>query len=80
MEKVAFGNLSLDERNVAKIYNDGKYVVTYSGVYQVHYSSSQNLYYGVKIIEYTGIVKRGTYAILSAKEINEFIGKKILNE
>lgn len=80
MEVVKIGNVSMFKGEAKKIYDDKKYVCSYTGIYQVHYSVAQKSYYGHKVINYKGYARRGRYYIQSAKEINNVLGKTILNE
>ncbi len=57
-----------------------KYIVNYSGVYAIHYSTAQKQYYSRKVIDCKGMAKRGRFYIMTAETVNHIIGKKVLNE
>lgn len=81
MEKIIkVGNTEFTEPELEKIYTEKKYVVNYSGVYAIYYSTVQKQYYSRKVIDYKGIAKRGRFYVMTAKTINHIIGKKVLNE
>lgn len=72
------GGVELTEKEVAKIYESNKYIVSYSGVYQICYSNAQQRYTYIHIIRYKGIVSRGRFHVLTGKQINDILGKEIL--
>lgn len=77
---VKIGNVELYESEVQKLYEEKKYIATYSGVYQILYSNAQKKFYGLKIIEEKGIARRGRFYVMTPKEINKVLGKKVLIE
>ena len=77
---VKVSTTELYEDEALRIYNEGKYIVNYSGVWQLHYSTVQKRVYGTKIIDQKGISLRGRYHVMDAKTINDILGKKILLE
>lgn len=77
---VKIGNVQLLEKDVEKIYQEGKYICSYTGIFQIFYSQAQKMYYGQKIIDYKGYAKRGRFFIQTAKQINHVLGKKVLIE
>lgn len=72
------GGVKLSLIEVEEIYNNGLYVVTYGGVWQVNYSSAQRQYYGQMVIKEKGIAPRGRYSTMTGKAINKILGKTIL--
>lgn len=72
------GGVELTEKEVAEIYESGKYIVSYSGVYQVNYSNSQQRYTYIHVIREKGIVSRGRFHVLTGAQINDILGKEIL--
>lgn len=80
MEIIKIGTTELTRDAVSKIYDDEKYVVNYSGVWQICYSMAQNQYYGLKVISYRGLSKRGRFYVMSAGDINHVLGQEILAE
>ena len=77
---VKVGSTELTEQEVEKIYEEKKYVVSYSGVYAIYYSTTQKQYYSRKVIDCKGMAKRGRFYIMTAETVNHIIGKKVLNE
>lgn len=84
MEKIMkIGSVELTEAEAARLYADGKYILTYSKVYQIHYSVAQGCYYGTVIYSKPtrggcGFTRRGRFFAMSAREINEAIGVELL--
>lgn len=79
-EIIKIGNVELYESEVQKLYEEKKYIVTYSGVYQIFYSNAQKQFYGQKIINQKGIAARGRFYTMTAEAINHVLGEKILIE
>ena len=81
MERIIkVGSTEFTESDLEKIYTEKKYVVNYSGVYAIHYSTVQKQYYSRKVIDCKGMAKRGRFYIMTAETVNHIIGKKVLNE
>lgn len=81
MERIIkIGSTEFTESDLEKIYTENKYVVNYSGVYAIHYSTAQKQYYSIKVIDCKGMAKRGRFYIMTAETVNHIIGKKVLNE
>ena len=81
MEKIIkVGSTEFTESDLEKIYTEKKYIVNYSGVYAIHYSTAQKQYYSKKVVDCKGMAKRGRFFIMTAETINHIIGKKVLNE
>ena len=72
------GNLKITEEEAFSVYESGKYIATYTAVYQPHYSQAQQTVYFTAILTVKGIAPRGKFYILTAEEINKYIGKDIL--
>lgn len=80
MEKIIkIGNVELTESEAERIYNEGKYVCSYVGIFQIHYSNAQKTYYGSKVIDRKGYAGRGRFYIQSAEQVNYVLGKEILS-
>ena len=77
---IKIGNINFTEKELKKIYSSHKYICTYTGIFDIHYSTAQRQYYTRQVIQYKSYAKRGTYLLQTAKEINDTIGKKILIE
>lgn len=81
MERIIkIGSTEFTESDLEKIYTENKYVVNYSGVYAIHYSTAQKQYYSRQVIDCKGMAKRGRFYIMTAETVNHIIGKKVLNE
>lgn len=76
---VKIGRVELTENEVKKLYEEGKYICNYSGVWQIFYNENAG-FSGQLIIHYKGLASRGRFYALTAKEINNVIGKEILRE
>lgn len=72
------GTTELTEQDAIRIYENQKYIVNYSGVFQPHYSAAQKQVYFSKVINIKGIARRGRFYEMDAKTINHIIGKDIL--
>lgn len=79
-EIIKIGNVELYESEVQKLYEEKKYIVTYSGVYQIFYSNAQKRFYGHKVLNQKGIAARGRFYTMNAESINHVLGEKILIE
>lgn len=80
MELVKIGNIELTEEEAQEIYSEGKYVCSYTGIFQVNYSQVQKCFYGQKVVDYKGYAQRGRFYIQTASQINKVLGRKILRE
>ena len=73
------GNVELTKSEAEEIYNNKKYIVTSTAIYQPHFSVAQNQIYFTKIATIKGIVKRGRFYKLTAEEIDNILGYEYLN-
>lgn len=80
MEIVKIGNVELTREEAETIYTEGKYICSYTGIFQIHFSSAQNKFYGHKVINYKGYARRGCFYVQTAAQINHVLGQKILIE
>ena len=62
------------EQEVQKWYEEGRYIVTYNGVYQIFYSQAQQTYYTHPIIYENGMVCRGRFFAMTAEHVNKLLG------
>ena len=81
---VKCGSVELHPAQAQWLHEHQQYLISYRSVYYIHYSKAQGQYYGQKmyqapqsVINYT---KRGRYSYGSAKEVNRWLGFKLLNE
>lgn len=72
------GSTELTETECSAIRDGGKYIVNYSGVYQIEYSQAQRRYYGMKVYNNKGMTRRGRYHVMSGEEVNQLIGFELL--
>lgn len=77
---VKIGTVEMTEDEAWEIYENDKYIVTYSKIYQVFYSQAQKCLYGHVIYRSKGLSKRGRYHVFDGKYINELVGEKIVIE
>ena len=74
------GNFNFPENAAFKIYQDQKYILTYSHIYQLFYSSSSCFTYAQSIYYKQGLTPRGKYQILTGSEVNRLLGYQLVNE
>lgn len=80
MDKVVkIGTVEMYESEAQEIYEAGKYILTYSKVYTVDYSTAQKRFYG-RVVLNQGGARRGRHYIMTAKELNRLFGKMIFIE
>ena len=74
------GNVELSKEEAEEIYNNKKYVVTSTAIWQPHFSQAQNRIYFSKIADVKGMARRGRFYRMTAREINNVLKQKLLNE
>ena len=72
------GSVELTESEARNIYESGKYIVTYSRIYQVCYSQTQQKYYGLELYRNPGLAGRGRFHVMTAESINHLLGFELL--
>lgn len=72
------GTTELTEQDALRIYEDQKYIVNYSGVFQPHYSAAQKQVYFTKVINKKGIARRGRFYEMDAETVNNLLGREFL--
>ena len=84
MEIIKIGPVELSPNEAENLYNSGrKYLVTYTRIYQIHYSQAQRRFYGQEIFRAKpgcNYARRGRFYAFTAKEVNDLIDFKLLNE
>ncbi len=75
---VKIGTVELTEQEAEKLYFEKKYIVNYSGVYQLFYSAAQRRVYGQKIYSSKGLTKRGRFFAFTAEQVNRLIGIELV--
>ena len=68
------GTVKCTKQEAQKWYEEGKYIVTYSGVHQIFYSQAQQTYYTHHIIHKKGMVCRGRFFAVTAGRVNKLLG------
>lgn len=74
------GNVELAREEAEAIYTAKRYVVTSTAIWQPHFSQAQNKFYFTKIADIKGMARRGRFYKLTAKEINNILGRQLLIE
>ena len=84
MDIIKIGPVELSPQEAEKLYYSGeKYIVTFSRIYQIHYSQAQRRFYGQEIIRATpgnNYARRGRFHAYDAKDVNWLLGFKLLQE
>ena len=80
MKVIKIGNVELTEAEALKIYQEQKYIITYSKIYQLFYSAAQRTIYGNVIYQQPGLTKRGRFYTFTAAEVNRLLGYQLVNE
>ena len=82
MEKIycKVGSVELTEKDAFRIYEEKKYIVTSTAIYQPHFSQAQNAVYFSKVFTVKGMVRRGRFYTLTAAQINRILGEELLIE
>lgn len=80
MSIIKIGSVELTEMEAERLYEEEKYIVTYSKIYKLEYSDAQKMVYGREIYNQRGLAKRGRYHTLTAAEVNHLLGFSLLME
>ena len=78
IEKI--GNVELTRSEAEQLYSENKYIVTYSRIFQIFFSETQNSFYGHELYYKPGMAGRGRFYALTGKEINNLLGFALVNE
>lgn len=79
MDIVKIGRVELTEKECEQYYDNNLYIVTYSKIYQIMYSTAQKRYYGHTVYSNNGgMTRRGRFYAITAREINRFLGFNLL--
>ena len=74
------GGVELLREEVEMMYSQKLYIVAYTGVYQILFSQAQDRYHGQKAYSEKGLSRRGRFYTMTAPQVNELIGKDLLDE
>ena len=86
MDIVKIGPVELSPDEAEKLYYSGeKYIVTFSRIYQIHYSQAQRRFYGQEIFRAmpgpgNNYARRGRFYAFTAEKVNSLLGFKLLQE
>ena len=72
------GRTEITESDAWKIYEAGKYILNYSGVWQICYSQAQRRFYGMNVYNHKGMARRGRFYTLTGAEVNRLVGFNLL--
>lgn len=77
---VKIGRVELTEEEAQKIYEEGKYIVAASKIYQVHYSKNAGWYSSVVYKEPDGksFTRRGRFYVMGGEEVNRMLERELL--
>ena len=77
---VKIGRVELTEEEAQKIYEEGKYIVAASKIYQIHYSRNAGYYGSVVYKEPYGksFTRRGRFYVMSGEEVNRMLERELL--
>ena len=79
VEIVKIGGVELTEEIARRFFEEGKYIVTYSKIYQIFWSAAQKKFYGMEIYHSPRMTQRGRFFAMSAESVNNLIGFQLLN-
>lgn len=74
MAIVKIGSVELTEAEAERYYSEGRYIVTYGCIYQLHYSTAQRKVYGSVIYRQKGMTRRGRFFAMDAETVNHLVG------
>jgi hypothetical protein len=73
------GNVELTFDEAFKLYQENKYIVTYSKIYQLFFSTAQNKVYGQVIYNQKGLARRGRFYAFSGEQVNNLVKAQLVN-
>ena len=74
------GGVELLREEVEMMYSQKLYIVAYTGVYQISFSQAQDRYHGQRVYSERGLSRKGRFYTMTAPQVNELIGKDLLDE
>ena len=72
---VKIGSVELTEQEAEQLFNERRYIVTYSKIYQLVYRAGA--IHGKQIYSSAGMTRRGRFFALTGEQINHLVGFKI---
>ena len=80
MDIVRIGTVELTKEAAEKLYSEGKYIVSNSKIYQLHYSQAQKRVYGSVIYRSKGsMTGRGRFYAMDGATVNSLVGYNLVN-
>lgn len=77
---IKIGNVELTEEEAYRLYTERKYIVTYSRIYQLHFSENlKGNIYGTEIYYCKGMARRGRYFAMDANTVNNLLGFELVS-
>lgn len=76
MEIIKIGNVELTEEEAVKLCSEGKFLITYSKIYQL--VSDGKRIHGKVIYTQRGLARRGRYYAFTGKEINHLLKMELV--
>lgn len=76
----AIGGVEPLREEVEMTYSQKLYIVAYTGVYQISFSQAQDRYHGQRVYSERGPSRKGKFYAMTAPQVNELIGKDLLDE
>lgn len=82
MEKIVkIGSVELYESDALRLYNERKYIVTYSRIYQLQGPTPAYPYVrGLEIYRHAGMTRRGRFHTMNAHDVNDLVGYPLVRE
>lgn len=85
MDIVRIGPVELTLEDAQKMYEEKKYIVTYTKIFSIKYSQAQKRFYGLCMYTYDrkggpGMTRRGRFYALPACEVNRLVGYNLILE
>lgn len=77
---VRIGRVELYADEAMKMYEEGKYIVNYSGIWELLYSTANKCVYGRQISYVKGLARRGRYYAMVGSDVNRLLGYKLVSE
>lgn len=70
MEYIKAGNIELTIEEATKIYNEKKFICSFTGIYQPRYNDKLHRLYFTKVLNIKNYARRGRFYTQTAKQIN----------
>ena len=77
-EIIKIGSVELTPDEAYQLYEQKKYIVTYSKIYQLFYSQAQKTVYGQQIYYCKGMARPGRFYVMTDKDVNRLVGYELV--